>query len=89
MKFLHSDLGLLRAGQVVEARLRGTEANVLLLTPTHFNNYRNRRDYRYHGGHFTRSPCHVLVPHDGHWHVVVDLGGFGGRVEAEVQVLPA
>jgi len=89
MEFLHTDLGHLRRGQVVEARLRGTEANVLLLDPTGFLSYKNGRQYRYYGGHFTRSPCHVVVPHAGHWHLVIDMGGFGGRVEAEVSVLAA
>jgi hypothetical protein len=89
MEFLHKDLGQLRAGQVVEARLRGTEANVLLLDPMNFANYRNGRDHRHFGGHFDRSPCHIVVPRDGHWYVAIDLGGYGGRVDAAVTVLPA
>jgi hypothetical protein len=89
MNYLHSDLGSLRAGQVVQARLRGTEANVFLVDPMNLANYRNGRDYRYFGGHFKNSPCHVTVPHDGHWRLIIDLGGFGGQVQAEVSVLAA
>ena len=53
MDYLHTDLGTVRAGSVVIARLSGTEANVLLVDPTNLERYRRGQSYHYHGGHFT------------------------------------
>jgi hypothetical protein len=51
-----------------------------------FSSYRRGQRFRYHGGHAKRSPVLLTAPHAGHWHVVVDLGGHGGRVNASVSV---
>jgi hypothetical protein len=87
MNYLQSDLGNLDAEALVEVTLRGTEANVMLLDPVALAAYKAGRRFDYFGGHFTRSPARIVVPHAGHWHVVVDLGGAAGRVEASVNVL--
>lgn len=87
MNYLQSDLGELETGTLVDVTLRGTEANVMLLDPVNLGRYRNGQRFEYFGGHFTRSPARIAVPRAGHWHVVVDLGGAGGRVEASVNVL--
>lgn len=87
MKFIHADLGTVPAGSVVVAHLKGTEASVLLLDPINFARYRRRESYRYHGGHFRRSPAQIAVPTTGHWHAVVDLGGAAGRVAASIRVV--
>lgn len=87
MNYLQSDLGHLEAGAVVDVTLRGTEANVMLLDPVNLGRYRRDQSFDYFGGHYTRSPARIAVPHSGHWHVVVDLGGAAGRVEASVNVL--
>lgn len=89
MKFLHHDLGVLDAGSVVIAELSGTEANVLLLDDANLNRYQRRDRYRYLGGHFTRSPARIPVPTTGHWHVVIDLGGYAGHLNASVRVIAA
>jgi hypothetical protein len=88
VQFLHHDLGHQERGRVVEVTLRGNAANVLLLDSTNFNRYRRGGRYTYHGGHVTRSPYHAVIPRSAHWHLVVDLGGHAGRVNASVQVLP-
>lgn len=88
-KFLHTDLGNLEKGRVVEIVLKGNAANVQLLDNTNFNNYRNGRRYRYIGGLAKKSPIHLAVPHSGHWHVAIDMNGLGGTVNAAVNVLPA
>lgn len=88
MRFLHHDLGHQERGRVVEVTLRGNAANVLLLDTTNFSRYRRGGRYSYHGGHVTRSPYRVAIPRSGHWHLVLDLGGYPGRVNASVQVLP-
>jgi hypothetical protein len=36
-----------------------------------------------------RSPITIAAPSAGHWHVVVDLGGYAGHVSASVRVLSA
>lgn len=87
MNYLHSNLGHVDGGAVVEVTLRGHAANVLLLDSIGLSNYRAGRGYSYHGGHFTHSPARIKVPHAGSWHVIVDLGGATGTVDAGVRVL--
>ena len=76
-------------GQVVEVMLSGNAANVMLLDGANYQHYRNGRPFRYYGGHFTRSPVRIAPPHPGLWHVVVDLGGAQGRVNASVRLVGA
>jgi hypothetical protein len=85
--FTHYPLGELAGGETVEVTLAGSAANVLLLDDPNFHAYRSGRQYRYHGGHVTRSPFRVRVPRAGRWHVAIDLGGFGGNVRSAVRVL--
>ena len=88
MRFIHHDLGNLDGGQVVLVTLKGTAANVRLMDSSNFSNYRAGRRHRFYGGHATKSPVRLQVPHASHWHVAVDLGGLGGQVRSGVQVLP-
>lgn len=89
MKFIHFDLGTVRAGSVAIVELAGTEANVLLLDDANFAQYQRGGRYEYFGGHFTRSPARISVPTTRHWQVVVDLGGAVGNVNATVRVVAA
>jgi hypothetical protein len=88
MEYLHYDLGHRSSGEVVEVTLRGNAANVLLLDSSNFNNFKAGRRHTFHGGHATRSPVRLTVPRSGRWYVVVHMGGYQGRVNASVQVLP-
>lgn len=88
MQFQQYDLGQLGGGEIVEVTLRGNSANVQLMNSSNLQNYKAGRRYNYHGGHVTRSPYRVTVPNSGRWHVVIDLGGYGGRVNSSVRVLP-
>ncbi|QEH35974.1 hypothetical protein OJF2_45320 [Aquisphaera giovannonii] len=85
MNFLHQEF---EAGpdDTVEVVLDG-QANVMLLDPANFENYRNGRSFRYHGGLARYSPTRLVPPHQGRWHLAVDLGGQGGSVRAGVRVL--
>ncbi len=85
MEFLHQefDLGL---NDVVEVVL-DHPANVQLLDPTNYGNYRNRRPYRYYGGYVTTSPFRLRPPFPGHWHLVIDLGAGAGSVRASGSVV--
>lgn len=87
MNFVHYDLKQLSRGQVVEVTI-GNAANVLVLDSSNFTSYRSGQRYHYYGGYVTRSPYRVPVPQDGHWHVVIDLGGQSGQVRSAVRVLP-
>lgn len=87
MNFQHYDLGYNENGKVVEVVLKGTEANVCLMDTSNFQNYRSGRRFSHYGGHFKQSPVRLAVPHSGHWHVTIDLGGYGGSVNSSVRVL--
>lgn len=51
------------------------QCNVIVMDDSNYSAYRSRRQYHYHGGHFTHFPARVSVPTDGHWNTVIDLGG--------------
>ena len=89
MNFIHSDLGNLQRGQVVEVTLKGNSANVRLMDSSNFSNYKNGRDHRYYGGLAKKSPVRIPVPSSGHWHVAVDMQGLGGSTNASIRVLPS
>lgn len=88
MKFVHHDLGYRKAGEVVEVTLSGNAANVRLMDSSNFMNFKNGRRHRYTGGLARRSPVRLRIPHSGHWHVTVDLGGLRGSVRSAAQLLP-
>ncbi len=85
MKYLHWEMNA--GGENVIAVELSRAANVLLLDDSSYSAYRRGSSYRYHGGHAKQTPVRLVPPHTGHWHVVVDLGGYGGHVEASVSVL--
>ena len=72
-------------GDVVEVTL-DRQANVKLMDYSNYQNYRAGTQYRYYGGLAKVSPVRVPVPAQGHWYVVVDLGGYPGTVHAAVRV---
>jgi hypothetical protein len=88
MKFQKYDLGYRQGGEIVEVTLQGNAANVRLMDSSNFQNYRSGRQHRYTGGHVTRSPVRLPIPHSGHWYLIVDLGGYSGSVRSGVRVLP-
>lgn len=83
MNYTRYDLGQQRAGTIVIVGLEGTEANVILLDAANLARYDSGLEaHSSDGGHFSRSPVRLRVPHDGMWHVVVDLGGYTGTVRS-------
>ena len=88
MKFIHSDLGNRSRGEQVEFTLKGNSANVRLIDSSNFSNYKNGRQYRYHGGRATKSPVTLQIPRPGRWYAVIDMQGLGGSVNASIRVLP-
>jgi len=87
MKFSKYELDA-NAGDTVEVVLEGSAANVMLLDLLNFQNYSSGRPFRYHGGYYTRSPVYITVPQQGHWYLVIDLGGASGKVSASARVIP-
>ena len=85
MEFLHEELKL-NPGDIVEVTL-DAPANVMLMDSTNFSSYQGGSTSRYYGGYADKSPVRLAVPHSGKWHVVVNLGGYPGRVRAGVRVL--
>ncbi|MDP9469177.1 MAG: DUF1883 domain-containing protein [Chloroflexota bacterium] len=89
MNFVHHDLGHRSRGEIVEINLSGSAANVRLLDSSNFRSYRAGRKHRYTGGLAKRSPVRLQIPHSGHWHVAVDLGGLRGSVRSSARILPS
>jgi hypothetical protein len=87
MKFLDYDVRA-AAGDTVVVEL-DRQANVRLLDSTNFSRYRRGERHEFFGGLATASPVRLTVPRNGHWHVVVDLGGYAGSVHASVAVVSA
>ena len=85
MNFLHTDVWP-GPDEAIVVTLDG-QANVMLLDDANFSYYRRGHSFSYRGGWATKSPVRLVPPHQGHWHVVVDLGGRAGTVRAGVQVV--
>lgn len=62
-------------------------ANVILLDDLNFSAFRRGGRYSYYGGYYRQTPVCIVPPRETHWHVVVHLGGYTGRVNASVTVL--
>lgn len=86
MESLHQEFDLAE-GDIVEVTLAGNAANVLMLDAGHFQNYRQGKPYSYNGGYARTSPFRIQAPRPGRWHLVVDLGGGAGRVQASSRVI--
>ena len=84
----NTHLGHQRQGALIWVDLTGNAANVRLLDRSNYRSFQANQRHHYVGGHYTRSPIRVQVPHDDHWFLVIDYGGYAGRGTARVQVLP-
>lgn len=73
---------------VVEVSLSG-QANVRLLDSANFHSFRTGRQHRYIGGLARMSPVRLRPPHQGHWYVVIDLGGYSGRIRHSARLISA
>jgi hypothetical protein len=87
MQYQFYDLGNVSAGKIVEVTL-GYAANVRIMDSSNYSSFKSNRRHKFIGGYVKRSPYKATLPHSGHWYVVVDLGGYSGRVKSAVQVLP-
>lgn len=80
------DLGHQVQGTTLQVALSGNSANVRLLDATNYQRYKSGKRYKYWGGHALRSPVTFTTPHTGHWYVVIDRGGYAGRVTSTVTI---
>lgn len=87
MQYQFYDLGNVDKGKIVEVTLRYA-ANVRIMDSSNYSSFKSGRRYRYIGGYVKRSPYKATIPNNGHWYVVVDLGGYVGKVSSTVRVLP-
>jgi hypothetical protein len=85
VKFFHYDFDL-DTDDAVRVTL-DKQANVRLLDGSNFQKYRNGQSHKCYGGLAKRSPIVLHPPHSGRWHVVIDLGGYAGSVNASVSVI--
>jgi hypothetical protein len=85
MNYLHYEFDL-GGDDAVEVTL-DKQANVRLLDQVNYGLYQQGKQHKYYGGLAKESPVTLKAPHSGHWHVVVDLGGYGGTVRASARVL--
>ncbi len=83
--YLHYELDL-TPQDTVEVTL-DAPANVRLLDDANFLLYSQRKKHRYFGGYAPKRVIEIPTPEAGHWHLVVDLGGFAGTVRAWARVL--
>jgi len=84
MNYLHYDLNI-GIGQYVEVTL-DKQANVRLLDDYNYSKYKRGDNHQYYGGLAKTSPATLKPPHSGHWHLVIDLGGYAGTVRASVRL---
>lgn len=71
------DLGDREAGCLVTATIdtSGEMPNIRLIEDKWMNAYRDGSSFESHGGRASGPSYSVVVPFDGHWHVVADLIG--------------
>jgi hypothetical protein len=86
MEFLHYEIDCGPEVQLNVALDRA--ANVRVMDRVNFQLFRSGRPHWYFGGFVKQSPAKVQVPHNGRWHVVIDLGGRNGSVNAGVTLTP-
>jgi len=87
MQYQYHDLGNVEKGKIVEVTL-GYAANVRIMDSSNYSSFKSGRQHRYIGGYVKRSPYKATIPNNGHWYVVVDLGGYAGKVSSAVRLLP-
>ena len=79
MQYRYYEYKHLEKGQIIQVEL-SIAANVRLMSPSNYNNYKNGRRHSYYGGYVKRSPYKIMVPSSRHWYLTIDLGGYAGTV---------
>ncbi|MGK9055444.1 DUF1883 domain-containing protein [Neorhizobium sp. CSC1952] len=87
-RFTHYDLKPQRAGTTIEVTLNAVN-NVRLMTAVNFQRFTELLDFKYVGGVAKRSPVRLVIPENGHWHLIVDMEGHHGLAESSVKLIGA
>lgn len=87
MQFLHKR-EYLKQGDVVLVDC-SHRCNVRVMGDLDFHHFRRGGSHHYHGGHFDRFPARIVVPDDGYWNVILDLGGGNATIRHNIQFLKA
>lgn len=85
-RFTHFDLKLLKSGTIIEVTLNAVN-NVRLLNSTNWQRFNERLDFKYVGGVAKKSPIRLVIPEDGHWHLLIDAEGHHGLADASVKMV--
>jgi hypothetical protein len=88
MKFTYHDLGYRVGGEIVVVTVSDRSAHVRLMDTVNFQSYQVGKKHKYYGGHIDSTSCRLQIPHPGHWHIAVDLGGEMGYIRSSVRVFP-
>ena len=54
----------------VEVQLENA-ADVFLMDSNNFPKYKSGKEFKYYGGHYTKTPVHINVSGSGRWYLVV------------------
>lgn len=87
MQYQYYDLGTVSAGKIVKVTL-GYAANARIMDSSNYSSFKAGRSHRFIGGYVKRSPYKATLPKNAHWYVVIDLGGYAGKIKSAVSVLP-
>jgi len=87
-RFTHYDLKPQRAATTIEVTLSAVN-NVRLMTAVNFQRFTELLDFKYIGGVAKRSPIRLVIPENGHWHLIVDMEGHHGLAESSVKLIAA
>jgi hypothetical protein len=85
MNFLYYEVDV-TTNDTIEVSL-SSQANVKVMDSMNFSRYKRGDKYSFHGGLAKASPLCLAAPGAGHWYVVIDLGGYAGKVSASVRVI--
>lgn len=86
INFTHYDLKAQRAGVTIEIAL-SVVANVRLMSDSNFALYKQAMKHQFVGGVARKSPIRLVIPQNGHWHVVVDMEGHHGQCESSIRIV--
>lgn len=85
-RFTHYDLKQLRAGTTIEVSLNAVN-NVRLMNASNWQRFNERLDFKYVGGVAKKAPVRLVIPEDGHWHLMVDAEGHHGLADSSVKMI--
>ena len=85
MKYIHFELHV-GDSEVIQATLQ-QQSYLRLMDTANYGKYRAGDQYSYHGGQALGSPAVIKPPNPGDWHLVIDLGGVDGEVNAAVHIV--